>query len=267
MSAPAPLSPFPPVLTPGGPVPAPATYWDDFVTGGSATATGPKFSSTADAAEWLTTLITSAVPKVEDNANFKAVTPFGAGGVVRIVNGATNNDSVSMQLNGEPFVAIRKKSIVFEARVATSAIAGTLLAVGLGKTETAILAAGGQTLTATDFIGFVVRGTSGLILPVVKGANTETLPPILNGVTAPALVNNQWATLRFEIQPTGNTTHMVYFYVDGLLVAKHNSETAALPLDASQGTPIGLTPSYSQKTQGSAANNGFIDYILAVAQR
>ncbi len=256
-----------PIQAPGQPLDFPVRYFDDFVTGGSATATGPKFSSTADAAEWLTTLITSAVPKITDNTDTKTITPFGAGGVVKIINAGTNNDSVSMQLNGEPFVIQPNERTVFEVRIATSAIAGTLLAIGLGSTGTAIMAAGGQTLSLTDFIGFVVRGTTGLILPCVKGASTETLPTIFSSVTAPALVNSVWTTLRFEIVPTSATTWMVFFYVNGILVAKHNSSTAALPLDSTQTTPIGLTPSWSQKTQGSAANNGFLDLIYCDQER
>lgn len=257
-----------PIPGPGQILERPGIFDDDFILPGSATATGPRFSSTADAAVWLTTLITSAVPAVEDNANIKALLPLGSAvGVARIVNAGTNNDSVSMQVNGESFVVTRKRAIVFEARIATSAIAGTLLAVGLCATGTAIMAAGGQTLTPADFIGFVVRGTAGLLLPVVKGASTETLPSILTGVTAPALVNNTWSVVRFEVIPTGDTTHRVDFYVDGILVARHYSSTAALPLDSSQTTPIGLTPSYSQKTQASTANNGFIDYITCWQQR
>jgi hypothetical protein len=261
---------YTPILGAGESIPMPATYFEDFVVGGSATATGPKFSSTADAAQWLTTLVTSAIPLVEDNANFKAVQPFGAGGVIRIVNAGTNNDSVSMQLNGEPFVIVREKPLYFEVRLATSAIAGTLLFVGLADTDTTLLPAGGQTLGVTDAIGFTIRGTSGLILPIVKGAGTvdsatgETLPTVTG---APALVNNTWSVLRFEVLPTDATNHRVNFYVDGVKVAQHTSQTAALPLGAHATTPIGLTPSYTQKTQGSAANNGFIDYIFCSQMR
>lgn len=252
-------------LVPGGPINQGVEYYEDFVTGGNATATGPMFSSTADAAVWLTSLTTSAVPQVADNTDIKAITPYGAGGVVKVVNAGTNNDGVSAQINGEPFVLVPGKNLIFEGRFATSAIAGMLFAFGLGKTSTAIVAAsGGQTITSTDFIGFVVRGVTGLILPVVKGANTETLPSILSGVTAPAFVNNTWVTLRCEISPTAYNTAGAFiarFYVNGILVAEHSSTTAAFPLDSSNGTPIGLTPSFQFKTQASTAHNGFIDYI------
>lgn len=256
-----------PALRPGGSVPYGVEYFDDFVTGGKATATGPKFSSTADAAEWLTSLTTSAVPQVADNTDIKALVPFGAGGVVKVVNAGTNNDGVSAQLNGEAFVIDPSGILTFEGRFATSAIAGTLFAFGLGKTDTAILAAsGGQTLTATDFIGFTVRGTTGLILPVNKGANTETLPTVTG---SPAFVNNTWTTLRCEItySPVPTASYFASFYVNTVLVATHSSVTAALPLDSTNGTPIGLTPSWQFKTQGSTAHNGFIDYIHVYQDR
>lgn len=264
----------PPIPGPGQAFEFPGRYHNDFISPGSATATGPVFSSTADAAEWLTTLLTSAVPKVEDNTNIKGLTPLGSAvGVAMIVNAGTNDHSVSMQVNGESFVITRKKAIVFEARYATSAIAGTTMFIGLSETDTTLLPAGGQTLGVQNAIGFTVRGTSGLILPIVKGAGTadsatgETLPTIFASVTAPALVNSQWCTLRFEVRPLTETTWQVDFYVDGIYVAKHLSATAALPLDASQTTPIGLTPSFTQLTQGSTANKGFIDYIVCVQER
>jgi hypothetical protein len=259
---------FGPAFVPGGPVTKFVEYFDDFVTGGNATATGPAFSSTADAAAWLTSLTTSAVPQVADNTDIKALTPYGAGGVVKVINAGTNNDGVSMQLNGEPFVIAPNKFLAFEGRFATSALAGTLFAFGLGKTNTAILAAsGGLTFTATDFIGFTVRGTSGLILPVVKGANTETLPTIISSA-APAFVNNTWCTLRCEITYSRTTsTYLAEFYVNSILVARHSSATAALPLDSTNSTPIGLTPSVQFKTQASTAHNGFIDYIWVAQQR
>lgn len=258
---------FTPILGAGESISMPAVFFNDFLEPGSATATGPVFSSTADAAMFLTTLTTSAVPKVEDNANFKAVAPFGAHGVARMVNAGTNNDAVSAQVNGEGFVVIREKPIYYETRVATSAIAGTLFAAGLCATGTSVIANGGATLTPADFVGFVVRGTTGLILPCVKGASTETLPTIFSTVTAPAFVNNTWTVLRFEIIPTDTTNHRVDFFVNGIKVARHNTQTAALPLDASQTTPIGLTPTWEQKTQGSAANNSFADYIFCAQMR
>lgn len=255
---------------PGAPIDLPVEDINDFTSGGSATATGPVFSSTADAAEWLTTLITSAVPLVLDNSSIKALIPFGASGVAGIINAGTNNDSVSMQKNGEAFVINKKANIVWQARVATSAIAGTLLAVGLGSTGTAIMAAGGQSLSLTDFIGFVVRGTSGALLAVCKGASTETLPTMSNmpSGSAPALVNNTWTTLGFEVSYSPNDRrYRIDYFVDGNMVATHYSTTAALPLDSDQTTPIGLTQCYSQKTQASTANNGFIDYICCVQER
>ena len=258
------------VIVPGGSVVRGIEYFNDFVTGGNATATGPAFSSTADAAEWLTSLTNSAVPQVADNTDIKALLPYGAGGVVKVVNAGTNNDGVSAQINGEPFVLTPNKSLICEGRFATSAIAGTLFAFGLGKTSTAIVAAsGGQTITSTDFIGFVVRGTTGAILPVVKGNNTETLPTIISSA-APAFVNNTWATLRFEITPTHYNATGAYickFYVNNVLVAEHSSTTAAFPVDAYNATPIGLTPSWQFKTQGSTAHNGFIDYVAVFQER
>lgn len=252
-----------PIRGPGTPIEVPAIYFDHFITGGSATATGPKFSSTADAAEWLTTLITSAVPKVADNTDIKALSPQPCPGVLKTIMAGTNNDGVSRQLNGEAFVISPNAPIIFEAKVAVSAIAGTLMAIGLGVTTTTILAAGGQTLSASDFIGFTIRGTSGVILPVVKGASTETLPT----ATSVALVNNVFTTLRFEVRYDRNTgVYTVDFFVNGTRIAQHKSTTAALPLDSTNGTPIGLTPSVAWKAQASTAFNAFEDYILCVQQ-
>lgn len=262
-----------PISFPGRSLDSPIVVFQDYESGGSATATGPMFSSTADAAVWLTTLSTSAIPLILDNSAYKALLPYGPGSIFKIINAGTNDQGVSMQMNGENWVVTRKKRIIFETRICTSAIAGTLLCVGLANTDTTLLPNGGATLGTTDFIGFTVRGTSGLILPIVKGAGTadsatgETLVSILSGVTAPALVNNTWSVLRFEVVPVNDTDHMVYFYVDGILVAKHSSTTAALPLDASQSTPIGLTASLGCKTQGSTANNIFVDYFLIAQER
>jgi hypothetical protein len=250
----------PPIRGPGSPIDMPAWYFDHFITAGSATATGPKFSSTADAAEWLTTLITSAIPKVADNADVKALSPQPTLGVLKTIMAGTNNDGVSRQLNGEAFVLSPGKEITFEAKVAVSAIAGTLMAIGLGVTTTTILAAGGQTLSASDFIGFTIRGTSGVIIPVVKGATVETLPTV---ATAVALVNNVFSVLKFQIRHDMNTSvYTIDFFVNGVKIAQHKSTAGAVPLDSTNGTPIGLTPSVAWKAQASTAFNAFEDYIF-----
>lgn len=253
------MYPFPGVMAP---IPAPGqplvrAIWihDHFGASSQGTTVGGKFATTANGAERLVTLVNSAsgVPVIQDLVSTLLTGTGGGGtvgGVVKSAITGANNDKVSVQFNGEAFAILPDQDIVCECRVATSAIAGTTFLWGLCKTGTGLITDTTFATTQTDFIGFKVTGTSGALIAVVKGAGTE-----VTYSTGKSFVNLTWKRLRFDVISLPNSKYVVKFYIDGELVATHNSANGALPLSS-----VGLTPSWEGKAQASTAFDLYWDY-------
>jgi hypothetical protein len=260
------MYPFPglmsPIPSPGQPLVRAVTYHDHYATGGKGTTVGGKFATTADAAEWLVTLVNSAaagVPTIQDRVS-TLLTDAGGGGTVGgvIKSTVTNaaNDSVTAQVNGEAFAVLPDQPIVAECRFATSAIASNAFLWGLSATGTVQLTDTTMATTVDNFIGFKVVANTGAILAVVKGAGTET-----TYATGENFVNLTWKRLRFDVLPQPGGAYIVKFYVDGECVATHKSATAALPQSS-----VGLTPTFAGKAITTTAFDMYFDYQTFIQQ-
>lgn len=237
-------TPLPGVLGPATLTDNAVVFWEDFLNVGIGTTTGADFASTADVAPWLFTLTNSASPALVDDVN---------GGVIRLGVTGTNNDKVNLQMNGSGFTTQTGKRLLFETRVRTSAIAGTVMMAGLAVKNSTTLATNTTfATTPTDFVGFKVSATSGALICVCKGASTESTATPSNSA---ALANDTWTRLAFEIV----STDRVNYFVDGVKVA---SLTSTIPL-----TSVGLTPGIEGKAQASTAFNLDIDYVKVVTER
>lgn len=251
---------IPPIPGPGQPLVGAVAYHDHFVASGKGTTVAGKFATTADAAEWLVTLVNSAaagVPTIQD-LDSTLLTATGGGGTVGgvIKSTVTNaaNDSVTAQINGEAFAVRDDQSITAECRFATSAIASSAFLWGLSKTGTVQLTDTTMATTVSDFIGFKVVANTGAIIAVVKGASTET-----TYTTGKSFVNLTWKRLRFDVIPLPGGKFDVRFYIDGELVATHHSTVAALPLST-----VGLTPTFAGKAITTTAFSMYFDYMTFI---
>ena len=222
-------------------------FFDDFFTGGYVTTdTGPgKFVATANAGEWLVTFTTAAT-----TATVELITIADAevGGVLSITTGTTDNDFVSMQLNGEAFAVTANKRIDFEARFKITDVSETDWFIGLATTDvtgTSPILAG-----VNDSIGFQCPDSTGDIDYVLEDDTTDS-----GADTTKNLTDDTFVVVRFEVNGTGSTS----FYVDGA----HIATTTTGQVDAG----AALTPTIEIRNDGAAVQTIEVDYIMVAQDR
>lgn len=236
-----------PSIVPGGSLPLiPAEYFDHFVTGGQDGATsvgadGGKFSTTADAGEWLATITAGGAGEclltIADGSDAGA-----PGGWLKILNDAADNDLVNLQLNGESFQITTTSKLIFEIKARITDVSETDWLWGLCSTDTSVLAG------VNDGLYFDCLDSTGDIDAVCEDDTTEARTDTGYDVAD--------ATARvFRIEVDGVTE--ARFYIDNVLV---HTQRSGLP-DAN----TYLTPTISVRNDGAVAQSAYVDYIY-VAQ-
>lgn len=239
---------IPPVLLPGDMGPTAYQYFEDFLTSGKATATGPLCSSTADAAAFLTTLVGSSVPGVAD---------AGPGGWLSCVNAGSDNDSIEGQLNGEAFQIKTDKDLMFRCRLKVDDADLSDWLIGLASTDTTMQGGTSPASGVNDFIGFghknALTTTDGDTADIY--VHTSDDATVTKTDTGEDLSDDTFVELSFVIEKGVR----VNFYVNGVFKASH---TTNLPDDGTK-----LTPSFAIRNSSGAARTMSIDYIQVVQKR
>lgn len=225
------------------------TYFDDFLEGGycpdaalaSESDPAAKFSEVADRGVWLVT---------RDAAPTIAISDAEPGGVVAITTGASANDFVSLQMNGEAWTVNANKNIYFEARVKLADADDTQWFVGLASTDVTGSTLGPILDGTNDSIGFRQNADTGVDIDcLTEDDTTETETD--SGVD---VADDTYVRLAFRVIGT----ERVDFYVNGDKVASHSTN---LP-DAGAG--LTATIEVHSPTASSAME---VDYVLIQQDR
>lgn len=244
-----------PCTAPGGPsdIASVYGYHDHFITAGCMTSTpaltavGGKFSTLADAGEWLATVTQAGA----GNASI-TIADDDPGGWLTILNDAADNDMVEAQLNGESFKAQAGKKIIFETEIKITDVSETDFLIGLGITDTTPLAGW------SDYFCFHCADSSGNISCATgKNATGGAVGSETSGSTTTDtgkdLADATAVKLRIEI--TG--VSKVQYFVDGVLCATHTTNICDDEV---------LTPTFSVRNDGAVAQTMKINYITCVAE-
>lgn len=233
------------ITAPGERISLPIEFFDDFLEGGytaGAAAVG-KFSQTADAGVWLSTVTQAG----GGNATITIADGSDAGrpgGALKILNDSNDNDAVELQVNGESFTLTTGLRLVFKASVKVTDVSETDWFIGVADTDTDVL--GG----ANDSIGFRCPDSTGDIDVVTEDDTTETVTD-----TTKDLADATWVDFAFEY----DGADAVRFYVNGALVATHRTN---LP-----DTGTYLTPTIAVRNDGAVAQSMYVDYVYVGQER
>lgn len=230
-------------------------FFDDFheagfTAGGAAVG---KFSQTADAGVWLTSITQAgagnATVTVEDDA---------AGGWLKLLNDAADNDLINCQLNGESFKLDTGKPLVAEWRIRVADVSETDWSVGLAISDVDI---GGGVTDGFGFFGGTAAGVldSDVNINAWCGLNsTNTFASNSTNTTKTDTgIDTADATVVL-LQVVWDGVGKLRFYVDGNLKATH---TDNLPTDEA------LSPYFYVRNDGAVAQSLSIDYIATKQAR
>ena len=187
---------------------------------------------------------------IDNSGDAAALDSTKTGGVLKMTNGDTGGDEVSIAALGAGFAcdAASARKIWFECRINLDDISGTGFFVGLASNN------GGEEVTiidsAEDALGFIMTtGASPDIKSIGATGNTETQTD--TGVDA---VDQAWIVLSYYFD--GTTAH---FYVNGDLKV---STTSNLPVDGTI-----LFPSIEFTSVGTDSDVNYIDYVRCCMER
>ena len=190
------------------------------------------WSETANLGDWLKT----SVDTDTDTGDVVSAGDDAVGGFLSILTNDNALDSESLQLNGEAFKMLTNP-LYFRARFSLSDVSAADIAIGLGITDTAILAA------ITDFIGFKTASNDGNLLYSLEKDSTatdvDTTVDLADGVMN-------------EVGITFDGTYTRIF-VDGVYIA--TALTTNLPNNEA------LTPSIEVQNAAAAVSTMLVDYL------
>lgn len=203
------------------------TFFDDFfridITGGDV--------------GWVST-------ETEAGAGDAAITiDDAAGGVLKIVNDAADDDSVELQWSSENFKLASGKPCWFEIRLKASDATQSDLAVGLYITDTTVIDGG------TDGVFFRKNDGDANIMFVTEKNSTETETD-----TTSDLADDTWVKLGFFFDGAGS----VLAYVNGALKATHTTNIC----DDEE-----LAVTIAWQNGAAAAKTLYVDYVKVVQVR
>lgn len=213
-------------------------FFDDFVK-------PPTVSETPDAGNtWLLTVVDSGV----DNSETWNLADDSPGGVWAIVTNDANDDSNSLQVNGESFKPAAGKHIWFECRFKIDDAGLAEYFIGLAE------AVVGDGIDAPDdCIGFLNQNSGAD--ETIKFVGDKATAQDLND-SAVALVDNTWTTVGFYVNGVTDVTA----YIDG-------TEVGALALATANITVEALSPLISVRNGSAAVSTLSIDYVKIVQLR
>jgi len=187
---------------------------------------------------------------IDNTSDAAALDSTKTGGVLKMTNGNTGGDEVSIAALGAGFAcdAASARKIWFECRINLDDISGTGFFVGLASNN------GGEEVTiidsAEDALGFIMAsGASPDIKSIGAVGNAETQTD--TGVNA---ADATWMVLSYYFD--GTTAH---FYVNGDLKV---STTSNLPADGTI-----LFPSIEFTSVGTDSDVNYIDYVRCCMER
>jgi len=220
----------------------PVYYFDDFVEGGynaTTTTDGAKFSTLANAAPWLVSLVDS----LTGSAETMIVDDVGQGGHLAVTTNAADNDSTSAQLNGASFINHATNKLIFECRFKVDDILTTDWAVGMSAPSGSLIGANNlMVFTSADSTGDVDIRTN-------LAGSAELLD------TGVDLVNDTFVTVRLEA-----TTTKIEWFVDGSLEIT-STDTDDIPI-------LDLSPGFTVRVDGTGGAEVLtIDYIMVAQER
>ena len=232
-----------------------AMYKDEFNFGGyiadaattnvSGNAVGStRFSETADYGDYLVTVVDGAT-----NGGETITIADAANSILTILTDSTSNDTVQVQMNGEPFQITTNKEMWFQTRVAVTDTTNSLFASGLClSSATDVLGAAGN-----DAVYFSMA-QGGLVSYHVVQNGTDT-----TGSTGITFLPGIYHTLAFY----WNGEETITISVDGTVVATivDNGTTILIPDDED------LTAFIAIETKNAAAESCTVDYIGVINTR
>lgn len=177
-------------------------------------------------------------------------------GVLRLVNGSSNNNSIFMQWKGdiagasvtEPWGFDAGKRLIFKCRISMGDVLATSMHVGLGISDTTPGIGGSE---FSDCVVFSVNDTqaSGAVSLRVRKNATNTVTNV------GTMADDTFIELMFYYDENG----VLSYYVDGVLGG--TSSTANLPDDEK------LSVSFGVQNGEADLNTLFIDYIYVAVER
>lgn len=191
-----------------------------------------------------------------------AVVAGAANGVCRITTG--DGDTSTMAGSGVQVTSFlnwkaNSGNLIFEARVALSAITSISVFVGLtdqvSSLEMPINSAGSSdtiTTTATDAVGFFFDTAQVIDNWWIAGVKNDTDATHANTTIAPVAATYQ--VLRIELDASGNAR----FWIDGVFVGTVVSAVTAT---------VALAPVIAAFNRTTSSRNVDIDYVLVQADR
>lgn len=181
--------------------------------------------------------------KVETGAGDAAITiDDAAGGVLKIVNDAADDDSVELQWNAEQFKLIAGKPLWFETRIKTPDAANCDFLIGLATTDTTLITG------TNDAVAFRKDNGDYQIDLVTKKDGTTTLSA--NAAT----LSNAYINLGF----VWDGVDTVRFFVNGVEVGSSSTNI----VDDEE-----LAVSIAFRNGAAAAKTIYVDYVKVVQIR
>jgi len=198
----------------------------------------------ADTADWLITLVDGGV----DGGETYVLADDAEGGHWEIVTNDADNDSNSLQLNGESFKCAAGKKMWFECKFKIDNAGLAEYFIGLAE------AVAGENIDAPDdCIGFLNQDATSD--ETIKFVGDKATAQDLNDSSVD-LVDDTFVTVGFFVD--GVTS--VKAYIDGTYVAALDLASANIPIQA-------LSPLVSVRNASAAASTLTIDYIKVVLLR
>lgn len=201
-----------------------------------------RFSEVADAGEWLVTVIDGD----SDAGETIVVADDKLGGWLALTTNDKDNDSLSLQKNGECVKPQAGKDIWFETKIELNDADTADWFIGLGKATTGVLAA------VTDVIGFIVpAGDSAQVIQFVGDKNTAEDA----NSTGVSIANTTEVTLAFYVSGVTSVT----CWVNNTIIAAGALATANIPI-------VALSPIIEVRNASAAASILQVDHITMLAE-
>jgi len=189
----------------------------------------------------------------------------GVGGALLLTHDGNDNDEISVQVNGAPFLISdtsgSDRKLVFEARVQKSSVTNDVMAMFLGLGEEGLAAANTLVdttgaLASKDFIGFHVDQADGDSIDFVYRKAGQDAQVLISGVSA--MVADTAINLGFVYDPEAAADKRIKVFVNGVEQGTYVTATQIAAATFPDGEE--LAPLFATKLGSDTACTALLEY-------